>query len=317
MTASLSIERVRAQAQSILGWALRTVRGSLPLALGNLAPHPDLALYRFTASSAMTVAGVRMRSLLGMTSLGEMRDGVVPDAALVELSAADQYRRELIMSESALRRGRAALELRLNEFSPIPVREAEFDYRVIGPAEGGYAVEVSVVRRVRLEAAIAALPAGIRAWTIGGALDGQGQPEFSFASGSAATSAWSVSPLWRFVALLAACVVVCLLWTDRFERDARMLELRRGELIEFARGLHDADLAIAGATTALDADPATVSLDSVVDGLAALAVHEPETQGVRRVDYDSRAGLIVEVIAPGDDGSQGATVFELELGDGS
>jgi hypothetical protein len=304
------------QAQAMLSWALATVRESLPAALRNLGPHPDLALYRFTSTSGLTASGVRLRSLLGMTSRSEAPSGSVPGKVYVDLAETDQYRRELIMSESAVRRGRPALELRLNEFSPIPVNEAEFDYRVLGPVDGGYAVEVSVVRRARLDEAVAAVPTGARAWTIGGALDAHGQPGFRYASGSSETSAWSIGPLWRLVTVLAGCVIVCLLWTGRLERDAAMLDLRRGELTEFARGLRDADLAIADARTALGADQAVVSLDSVVAGLATLAQHEPVTQGIRRVDFDADAGLIVEAVALGDDGEESLVRFELGLGNG-
>jgi hypothetical protein len=304
--------RLMQHGRTILVWALATVRATLPPAVRNLGRHPDARLYRMGAGDSLAETGLRYRSILGETSLGERVTGQEIQAVQIELPEADQYRRILSVSDNVARRGRAALELRLNEFSPIPVEQAQFAYRLLSPQEaGGYQVEVSVVRRSRLDEAMAARPANARSWSIVGDVDESGRAGFEYAGGTAARRRGQIGPGPRLVVVVSACVLVCLAWADRYSRQSEMLELRRSELIEIAHGLRDADTAIERADRARQAGAPTVPLGRVVAALRELGERAPEGLAIETLALDAPGSLVID--GPGMDAGGMAVNIRLEV----
>ena len=226
---------------------------------------------------------------------------------------ADQYRRLLNLSESAARRGRQALELRLHEFSPIPVGQAEFAFRLLSPLEaGGYQAEVSVVRRDRLREAREALPGDAASWSIVGDVDERGRAGFHYAEGSA-KRAGQVGFGPGLLVIILASVLACVAWTDRFTRQAETLELRRVELISFARGLRDTDLDIQRADRARQAGAPTVPLGQVVTALRELGLGEPADLNIQTITLDAPAALVIEGADPDAQGQAANMVLQLPL----
>ena len=312
MTASTTIDGWIHRASAILGWALATVRATLPPAVRNFGRHPDVRLFRLDLQDGLAEAGIRYRSLLGEVSLGDASAGARPADVQLELPEADQYRRILTISESAARRGRPALALRLHEFSPIPVEQAEFAFRLLAPREaGGYEAEVSVIRSARLQQAIDSLPGDAGSWSIVGAVDAAGQAGFHYGALSSARARQHIGLGPGLLVLGFAFVLVCLAWSDRFSRQVETLELRRIELIGFARGLREADLDIERADSARQAGAATVRLDRVVAALRALGLREPEGLGIRTITLDAPAMLVID--GPATDAEGQAVDARLEL----
>lgn len=313
MTASRDITGSMLQARAILGWALATVRATLPAAIRDFGRHPDARLFRLDACGARIEAGTRYTSLLGVTSLGEPSPRNAPAAVQLELPEADQYRRLLNLSESAARRGRPALELRLHEFSPVPVDQAEFAFRLLSPLEaGGYQAEVSVVRRDRLREAREALPGDAASWSIVGDVDERGRAGFHYAEGSA-KRAGQVGFGPGLLVIILASVLACVAWTDRFTRQAETLELRRVELISFARGLRGTDLDIQRADRARQAGAPTVPLGQVVTALRELGLGEPADLNIQTITLDAPAALVIEGADPDAQGQAANMVLQLPL----
>tara|TARA_R110002124_G_scaffold48407_11_gene143040 strand:+ start:466 stop:1437 length:972 start_codon:yes stop_codon:yes gene_type:complete len=301
VTANTVLGRLTHDGSAILAWALATVRASLPARLRHFGRRPDARMCRLGEDARVTEAGLRYRSLLGEASLDSAADPARAANLQLELPEADQYRRLLTVSDSVARRGRAALELRLNEFSPIPVEQASFACRIVAPLEtGGYQVEVSVIRAQRLDQAIQALPATRGHWSIVGAVDASGQPGFQFARGQSVRAARQIGRGPAILALVAACVLACMAWADRFSREAASLELQRAELISFARGLRDADLEIQRAEQAIQAGSGSVALARVVDTLRELALQEPAGLVIQAITLETPDMLLIE--GPASDG---------------
>ncbi|WP_417484409.1 hypothetical protein [Maricaulis salignorans] len=321
MTANTILGRLTHDGSAILAWALATARASLPAALRNFGRQPDARLCRLGADARVTEAGVRYCSLLGEASLDAAADPGRTANLQLELPETDQYRRVLTVSDSVARRGRAALELRLNEFSPIPVEQASFASRIVAPLEaGGYQVEVSVIRTQRLEQAIEALPEARGHWSIVGAVDASGQPGFQFASGQSARAGHQIGRGPGMLALVAACVLACMAWAERFSREADGLELQRAELISFARGLRDADLEIQRADQAIQAGSGNIALARVVDAVRDLALQEPAGLAIQAITLETPDTLLIEgprADAADDSGDAGRVRLELPLEDAS
>ena len=314
MTANTLLGRLTHRGGAILAWALETARATMPAALRNLGRNPDTRLCRLGAETSVTEAGVRYRSLLGEVSLGDAGGGANPANLQLELPDTDQFRRVLTVSDSVARRGRAALELRLNEFSPIPLDQASFACRLVAPMEtGGYEVEVSVIRTQRLDQAIEALPEARGNWSIVGAVDASGQPGFQFASGQSARGGRQIGRGAGLLVLVAASVLVCIAWADRFSREADSLELRRTELIGFARGLHETDLEIQRAEQAIQAGADSVELGRIVDALRTLAMQEPADLTIQTIALETAEMLVIEGPGPGFDGADAPARIRLEL----
>jgi len=231
----------------------------------------------------------------------------------IELAVADQYCRTLAVSDNVARHGRPALELRLHEFSPIPVDQAEFDFRLLLPLEaGGYQAEVSVVRRDRLQQAREALPGDAPSWSVVGDVDDRGRAGFHYAQGSAKrVGQVGFGP--GLLVIILTCVLVCVAWTDRFSRQAETLELRRVELIGFARGLRDADLDIQRADRARQTGTPTVPLGRVVAALRELGLSEPADLNIQTITLDAPDALVFEDADPGAQGQLANMALQLPL----
>ncbi|WP_417482705.1 hypothetical protein [Maricaulis sp.] len=316
MTASTQLARLTDELRHAFGWALTAVRATLPRMIREFGRGPDARLARLGKENELIQVGVRYRSWLGEASLGEGRAGNEPAELQLELSDAEQYRRVLTVSEGVARRGRAALELRLNEFSPLPVDQARFAFRQLSPAVGGRCdIEVAVIRAARLRQAIDALPRSAARWSIVGAVDASGEPGFRFATGSAGGGRRGIGRGAGLVLLVAVCVLVCVAWADRFSREADTLELRRTELIGFARGLRDAELGIERAELAMQAGPASVPLDRVVEALRDLGLQAPEDLTIRTIQLEPPHALVIEGPEADTADSTAVTRLELPLGD--
>ncbi|WP_417498120.1 hypothetical protein [Maricaulis sp.] len=312
VTGGTQLAQLTDQLRLTFGWALATVRATLPRAIREFGRSPDARLARLGPDNQLIPVGVRYRSWFGETCLGEGMAGAEPPELQLELPDSGQYRQVLKVSEGVARRGRAALELRLNEFSPLPVDQARFAFRQLAPPVGGRCeIEVAVIRASHLQQAIDALPGSAVRWSVVGAVDAAGEPGFRFAAGSAGRRRRGIGRGPGLLLIIAACVMVCIAWADRFSREAETLELRRTELIGFARSLRDAELGIELAERAMQGGAPNVPLDRVVEALRELGGRAPEDLTIRTVALEPPHSLVIE--GPDPDTTDAATLTRLEL----
>jgi hypothetical protein len=225
---------------SLFDWAITIARATLPKPLRELGSRPSAQLLKLDADGELVDVGALYKSVLGEPQIRPAKADTSSGKAIVRLAASAQYRRRLTLSREAFRRGRTALELRLNELSPLPPGDAVFDLRVLSsPASDGVDVEVAIARRSQVEELAKMLGGTGKRWAIVGDIEDNGAVRFQFEKNEIGFDSRKTWSFIRPLLLLAAVLFACFAWVDRSARELDGLQTRQAELVVSARQLRD------------------------------------------------------------------------------
>lgn len=316
MDLARQIDDLIREAGDAFGWALAQLRAVLPAGLVGLGARTDAVIGAADSDGQTQFHAARSSSLLGQKARTKYESVSPNTAAIVTLAEADQFRQTLRVGLSTLRRGHAALTLRLKDLSPIALDGAVFDYRIISPVtEAGAEIEVAIARRSLVDGIGTNIAEQHSSWSVVGECDETGAERFTFASGSQTSSQGELSTIAPHLLLIVVILIAGLSWTNRLSSDVAELEVCRTATLVEARQTRDTRSAMEGVDTMNSMATPAVRLEdlltSVRDYASALEV-QTRIEGMSLLPDGT---LAVEGYTLAEDGEVESSAVIVPIGD--
>jgi hypothetical protein len=300
------------QIDDLCAWVSRSVSDLLPAGIREFGWRDDAEIVTMGEGGEPVHESIRQVSLFGATRLRSSSGSPMPKRMLVRLRADHQFRKCLTLSHSACRRGRRALVLRQNEFSPISAEDGRFEYRVTDAAtRSGVELEIAMVRRAHLEALSGHAEAQSRPWEIVGDVSPDGASSFRFER-SAHTALNAAG--WRAVAVYLVLIFSLFSWAERAERQLAQRVEAREAVVAAARTVRDTHTLLGQLEVRAGARGAETDLSALLSGLAMASENAAPDAAIERVSLDGQGGLRLQISITSPEGVETAQV-EQALGD--
>jgi hypothetical protein len=285
-------------------WAIAVVRETLPNSVRIFGSRPRAQLFKLDPEGELESAGILYKSFLGEPRIGPDGGHVRITRAILALDDSAQYRRRLTLSHEAFRRGRSALELRLNELSPLPPGDVVFDYQVqsSSSSNAGVDVEIAIARRNQVEQISGMLGGTGKRWSIVGDIENNGAVRFHFLQNEDSPNLPRSMGFVRPLLLLLAIVFASFTWIDRSAREYEALQTRRLELLQSVRQLRDVGGLIATADRAAEAEEDAPYLTSVFETIQTTMEDGRADFDIAQINMSQPDELTIWGFARNDDG---------------
>ncbi|PWE18722.1 hypothetical protein DDZ18_03780 [Marinicauda salina] len=275
-----------------LDWAFREASRPFPAPLRRAGVRRRMSVVRPGADGRLVAAGVAEQSWLGhWRSIPDRRDGSGLDT-LALLPEDRVLKRRLVLGPAAADHAGQAVAHRFTELCPLPVDEATWSWRVVGPSQGGGCeVELAIARQSETEACLDS--AESRTTIVAAGLEEAG-PVHILARRAAGGA--------RPAKLLPAVVVLALVfaaWATgwRIDRDLAALEAEREALLAEARGLRAETETAAALGPVIARQRAYPDLDDVLRALESGVASLPESAAVGGIGANQRE-LVIHDASP-------------------
>jgi len=267
-------------------WILDGIRPTLPRFL--------LGLGRFRSSRIRKLDGslnVAETSGLAYGILGDAYPCAAPNHPEVEILILPdelQYRRVVPLSSGVLRRGRAGVQLQLEDLSPIPSEQVVFAYRDTGEVEAGqHLIELSIAEQIHPSDLLMEKAPGVPV-IIAGEIGSNNAPAFVYdARGFERRSLTTLA----LAASLAAAVFLALFgWNARLDAAAASLRTEQVRLIEQVRQAREVEVDL---QALVDAPVSQLRLRTALRQLSEVSPTDGGLQTVQQVRLQADGSLLL------------------------
>lgn len=296
------IMSVAAAVADYLAWCGQLIRAGLPAWLRELGWRVDADIARPDPDEpgGLRIEARRQVSLLGETRLVAAQDRPPASRLVIHWPHDRQYRKTIRVGRAAARRGRAALDLRRDEFIPVPPGEAVYGYRVAGDIdEIAIGVETAVARRREIDALAEIARKRSARWEIVGELTPAGATGFRLAGEAPLVPGGA---LMRGALVYIALLFALLAWSERGHRQEDALVAEQAAAVHSARELRDARDRFDLLTIRGDSAGSTVRLGAILDAMRQTADSVDDADAIERIRLGAD-GLQVQVSRAGADGT--------------
>ena len=287
-----------------LAWCGQQIRAGLPAPLRELGWRVDADIARpdpeLGRDGGVHIEAQRHVSLLGETRLVSADGKPQASRLVIGWPRERQYRKTIRVGRAAARRGRAALDLRRDEFIPVPPGEAVYGYHVTGEAdEITLGVDTAVARQREIDAFADIARSRSARWEIVGELTPAGATRFRFAHGA---SLLPGGALLRGTLVYVALLFALLAWSERGHRLEDALVAEQAAAVHSARALRDARDRFDLLTVRSDTADPTVRLGAILNALRQTADTVDDADAIERIRLRAD-GLQVQVSQADADGT--------------